>query len=67
VEEMDKKIKELLVKLSMSNPEAMVLLKNAFWEGTDHWDDLLIERAELSGQLVLSEFTKNAINKFKKK
>ncbi len=67
VEEMDKKIEELLVKLSMSNPEAMVLLKNAFWEGTDHWDDLLIERAELSGQLVLSEFTKNAINKFKKK
>ncbi len=65
--EMDEKIEELAAKLSQSNPEAMVLLKNIFWEGTDHWDDLLMERAELSGQLVLSEFTVNAINKFKKK
>jgi len=66
-EEMDKKIEELASTLSVSNPEAMVLLKNIFWEGTDHWDDLLMDRAELSGQLVLSEFTVNAINKFKKK
>jgi len=67
VDEMDAKIEELSDTLSKSNPEAMVLLKNVFWEGTDHWDDLLMERAELSGQLVLSEFTVNAINKFKKK
>ncbi len=67
VEEMDAKIDELATTLSKSNPEAMVLLKNIFWEGTDHWDELLMERAELSGQLVLSEFTVNAINKFKKK
>jgi len=67
IEEMDVQIDELAIKLSKSNPEAMVLLKNVFWEGTDHWDDLLMDRAELSGQLVLSEFTVNAINKFKKK
>ena len=67
VEDMDAKIDELATTLSQSNPEAMVLLKNVFWEGTDHWDDLLEDRAELSGQLVLSEFTVNAINKFKKK
>lgn len=65
--EMDERITELADKLSKSNPEAMVLLKNVFWEGTDHWDDLLMDRAELSGQLVLSDFTVNAINKFKKK
>ncbi len=66
-EEMDERIDELATTLSKSNPEAMVLLKNIFWEGTDHWDTLLMERAELSGQLVLSDFTVNAINKFKKK
>ena len=67
IEEMDVKIDELSTTLSKSNPEAMVLLKNIFWEGTDHWDDLLKDRAELSGQLVLSDFTVNAIKKFKKK
>lgn len=67
IEEMDTKIEELSTTLSNSNPEAMVLLKNIFWEGTDHWDDLLKDRAELSGQLVLSDFTVNAIKKFKKK
>ena len=67
VDQMDEKIEELATKLSQSNPEAMVLLKNIFWEGTDHWDDLLTDRAELSGQLVLSDFTVNAIKKFKKK
>ena len=67
VEEMDTKIGELATTLSNSYPEAMILLKNVFWEGTDHWDELLKDRAELSGRLVLSEFTVNAINQFKKK
>ena len=64
-EEMDAAIDELLEKLSKSNPEAMALLKGVFWEGTEHWDELLSERAELSGKLVLSEFTRNAIASFK--
>jgi len=63
--EMDKAINVLAEKLSKSNPEAMRLLKKVFWEGTDNWDQLLIERAEMSGKLVLSDFTVNAINKFK--
>lgn len=66
VEEMDSAIETLLEKLSKSNPEAMLLLKKVFWEGTEHWDELLSERAELSGKLVLSDFTRNAISKFKK-
>lgn len=45
----------------------MRLLKQTFWEGTAHWDDLLAERAGISGELVLSDFTVNAINAFKKK
>lgn len=67
VDQMDSAIDRLAVQLSNSNPEAMRMLKSIFWEGTENWDQLLIERAELSGTLVLSDFTKNAINKFKAK
>ena len=66
-EEMDEAISELSNKLANSNPEAMSMLKQIFWKGTENWDDLLKERAAMSGKLVLSDFTKNAINKFKKK
>jgi methylglutaconyl-CoA hydratase len=45
----------------------MQKLKSIFWEGTEHWDKLLSDRAEISGTLVLSDFTINAINSFKKK
>lgn len=65
--EMDKAIDALANKLAASNPEAMAMLKRVMWEGTDHWDELLIARAGMSGKLVLSEFTINAINKFKQK
>ena len=64
---MDIAVAELAEKLSKSNPEAMEMLKKVFWKGTENWDTLLIERAEMSGKLVLSEFTINAINKFKAK
>ena len=67
IEEMDKQIDALADKLSKSNPEAMAMLKKVIWQGTDHWDNLLIERAGMSGKLVLSDFTVNAINQFKKK
>lgn len=67
VEEMDKRINELALRLSKSNPEAMRLLKQVFWQGTENWDTLLSERAAMSGELVLSDFTVNAINAFKKK
>ncbi len=65
--EMDKAIDKLASLLANSNPEAMRKLKSIFWEGTDHWDLLLSDRAEISGTLVLSDFTINAINSFKKK
>ncbi|MBC7696319.1 MAG: enoyl-CoA hydratase/isomerase family protein [Burkholderiales bacterium] len=65
--EMDHAIQTLATKLASSNPEAMAMLKKVMWEGTENWDTLLIERAGMSGTLVLSEFTINAINKFKAK
>ena len=64
---MDKKINELLQKLANSNPDAMSELKKVFWAGTEDWSELLARRAEISGRLVLSEFTRNAIHAFKKK
>jgi methylglutaconyl-CoA hydratase len=67
VEEMDAEIEKLATRLASSNPEAMQLLKQVFWQGTENWDELLTERAGMSGKLVLSEFTVNAINKFKAK
>lgn len=65
--ELDKGIHSLATKLANSNPEAMSLLKKIMWEGTENWDSLLIERAGMSGKLVLSDFTINAINQFKQK
>lgn len=67
IEELDAEVKKLAMRLATSNPEAMHQLKQIFWQGTDHWDTLLTERAEMSGTLVLSDFTKNAIEKFKTK
>ena len=65
VDELDKAVNELADKLSKSSSEAMALLKKVMWEGTENWDKLLIERAEMSGKLVLSDFTKKYIEKFK--
>lgn len=65
--ELDAAVDALAKKLANSNPEAMSLLKKVMWTGTDHWDKLLIERAEMSGKLVLSDFTVKAIQKFKAK
>ena len=65
IPEMDEAIRRLSHTLSHSSPEAMAELKKVFWEGTDHWDDLLDQRAAISGRLVLSEFTRHAIDKFK--
>ncbi len=66
-QELDEAVDALANKLADSNPEAMKMLKNIFWEGTEKWDNLLKVRAAMSGELVLSDFTINAINAFKKK
>lgn len=66
-ESMEESISRLAHQLSHSSPEAMKELKKIFWEGTEHWDELLCTRAEISGRLVLSSFTREAIAKFKAK
>jgi len=67
IEEMDESIAKLALKLSRSNPEAMSEMKKIFWRGYDNWDILLEERAGISGRLVMSEFTREAISVFKNK
>lgn len=67
IEELDLAVEELAQTLADSNPEAMTALKQTFWKDYEHWDGLLTERAAISGKLVLSEFTRNAIQSFKGK
>lgn len=64
--ELDNELANFTTKLASYNPEALQQMKKIIWEGTSDWDTLLLERAAISGELVLSEFTKNALNQFKK-
>lgn len=65
VEELDVAVKVLAEKLASYNPEALKEIKKVFWKGTEDWDDLLAERAEMSGKLVLSKFTKMTLKRFR--
>ena len=67
IENVDEAVYKLANTLAHSNPAAMAEMKKIFWKGTEHWDELLKERAAISGKLVLSNFTKKAIEKFKVK
>jgi methylglutaconyl-CoA hydratase len=64
IDELDSCLGSLTRRLAASNPEAVARMKAVFWEGTEHWDKLLEERAEMSGTLVLSEYSRNAIAAF---
>ncbi|ALM49501.1 enoyl-CoA hydratase [Flavobacterium psychrophilum] len=66
VKELDKEFDIFTQKLAGYNPEALADMKKVLWEGTENWDKLLTERAKISGRLVLSDFTKNALGQFKK-
>lgn len=65
VEGMDARVESFARHLCTYNPEAMAEMKKIFWKGTDDWDQLLTERAAISGRLVLSDFTKKTLEKFK--
>ncbi|WP_299062956.1 enoyl-CoA hydratase/isomerase family protein [uncultured Polaribacter sp.] len=64
--ELDEEVELLSEKLASYNPVALSEMKKALWKGTAQWNDLLAERAAVSGELVLSDFTKKALSKFKK-
>jgi methylglutaconyl-CoA hydratase len=64
INSMDAALDALTQKLATYHPEALHGLKQILWEGTEDWDDLLVERAAISGELVLSDFTQNALKGF---
>lgn len=64
---LDEGLSTLTQKLASYHPEALVGLKQILWEGTEDWDDLLTQRAAISGELVLSDFTQHALNSFLEK
>lgn len=65
-EKLDSATANLAEKLASYNPEALSEIKKVLWEGTEQWNELLYERAAISGKLVLSDFTKQALSQFKK-
>ena len=67
IKELDDEVDLLASKLASYNPQALSELKKVLWQNTDNWDVLLQERAKISGELVLSDFTKTALSKFAKK
>jgi methylglutaconyl-CoA hydratase len=66
MKELDKDLEFFVEKLASYNPQALEEWKKVLWQNTDHWNQLLIDRAAITGTLVLSEFTRNALSKFKK-
>ena len=63
---LDNAIADFSSKLASYNPDALFEMKKVIWEGTENWESLLLERAAITGQLVLSDFTKKALTQFKK-
>lgn len=59
--DLQKLVYQKAMQFAQMNPEALKELKRVLWQGTDHWEQLLLQRAALSGKLVLSEYTKNAL------
>ncbi len=66
IDDLDERLENYTNELAQYNKEALSDLKQVLWEGADNWDSLLYERAAISGRLVLSDFTKKALEKFKK-
>ncbi|MDR5591291.1 enoyl-CoA hydratase/isomerase family protein [Christiangramia sp. SM2212] len=66
LKDLDNEVAYFTEKLASYNPQALLEMKKTLWKDTDHWTELLDERAAISGELVLSDFTKKALAKFKK-
>ncbi|MCK0177720.1 enoyl-CoA hydratase/isomerase family protein [Flavobacteriaceae bacterium S0862] len=64
-EELDEAVVAFAENLCNYNPKAMSEMKTMFWRGTEDWDQLLIQRAKISGRLVLSNFTKDTLRQYK--
>jgi methylglutaconyl-CoA hydratase len=66
IDQLNDAINQKAIEMTSYNPASLLEMKKVFWQNTDHWDELLLKRASISGNLVLSDFTKQALNAFKK-
>jgi methylglutaconyl-CoA hydratase len=64
---LDAAVDNLAGELAARSAAAMAAIKQVLWQGTEDWDTLLAQRAEISGRLVVSDFAVSAIQKFKNK
>ena len=54
-------------RLASSNPEVMREMKRIFWRGTEEWEGMMAELATMSGQMIVSEFTRDALKEFRRR
>lgn len=66
IETLDEAVEKLVTKLSKFSLKAMKEMKRVLWENESDWNELLEQRAEISGKLVLSEEAQTAIEKARK-
>ena len=66
IAEVNEAVSRLAFTLARSSTDAMAELKEVLWKGTEDWDGLLQERAEISGRLAMSDFSKAEIAKRRK-
>jgi methylglutaconyl-CoA hydratase len=67
MEGLDESIRRLSHALMHSSTTAMAELKTILWKGTEHWDELLFQRAAISGSLILTPAARDALATVKKK
>ena len=63
---MDVALQAFADKLCQYNPTALIEMKKVYWEKTSHWNALLMERAAISGKLVLSAEAQKALMALKR-
>jgi methylglutaconyl-CoA hydratase len=66
IKEMDKELDYFIAAMASYNPEALRAIKKILWEGTTSWNELLVNRAEVSGRLALMPASKSILNSIKK-
>jgi methylglutaconyl-CoA hydratase len=66
LQDLDESLQRLISHLSHSSLPAIKEIKKILWHDTAHWDQLLADRAKISGQLVITPIAQKAIAMFNK-
>jgi methylglutaconyl-CoA hydratase len=66
IQDLDESLERLVNRLSHSSLQAIREIKKILWHDTSHWDQLLAERAKISGSLVITPMAQKAIALFNK-